>query len=124
MSPLLVVALHTEADSPEQPEKTNNDGVQRAEDSIANGTLQLDRRPVDAESQRQDGKPQSGVVVMHVGNTSHDEEGEVVEKPADDRVDTGIVDLVDISLLEIREAALPAQGVPGYYACEDAERCG
>jgi hypothetical protein len=59
--------------------------------------------------------------VVDVGHTAHGHEGEVVQHPADDGVDTRVVDLVNLRLLQVVVAALPADQVPGNNEAEDAK---
>lgn len=59
--------------------------------------------------------------MVHVGNTTHGNEGEIVQDPADDRVDTSIVDKVNIILREVVVAALPANEVEDDNQPKDAE---
>ena len=51
---------------------------------------------------------------MDVGDTGHGDEGYVVQYPTDCRVDAGVVDMVDLVLLEIVVPTLPAHQIPGY----------
>lgn len=60
--------------------------------------------------------------MVDVRDTAHDDEGQVVQKPADDGVDTGVVDLIDVGLLELVETALPADCVPANEEGEESER--
>lgn len=50
--------------------------------------------------------------MMDVGHTTHGDEGNVVEYPTDDGVDTGVVNLIHVGLLQVIVAALPAHGIP------------
>lgn len=59
--------------------------------------------------------------MVDVGDTGHGDEGEVVKGPADGGVDAGVVDVIDIGLLEIVVAALPAKQVPDDQEAENTE---
>lgn len=112
MPPLRTRALHTKADSPEQPKQADNQHIQGAEKHPVDLPVEPARAPVQTEARGQDGKVQRGVVVVDVSDAPHGYEGEVVQEPADDGVHAGVVDLVDVGLLEVRVAALPADQVP------------
>lgn len=60
--------------------------------------------------------------MVDVGDTCHGDERIVVEEPANDRIDTRVVELVDLPLLEIGVAALPANEIPDDHESNDAER--
>lgn len=118
---LLVRANHAPADGHEEDVKPNNS---RIEDTIANalGELALGpEEPIGKEAEGEDGEVKRRVVVMDVGDTAHDDEGQVVKEPADDRVDTSVVDLVNAVLVELLVATLPAESVPNDEKAKDAE---
>lgn len=123
MPPLRARSLHTKRDSPEEPEEPNDGNVQSAIQHPADLLVQLAGRKVDAEAGSQDSEVQSGVVVVDVGNTTHGDEGEVVQEPANDRVETGVVNLVNFSRLEVLVSALPADEVEGNQEGEDTKGC-
>ena len=63
--------------------------------------------------------------MVDISDTRHSNERHVVQEPSNDRVDTGIMDVIDIGLLELVIASLPANEVPGDHQGEYAERgCG
>ena len=124
MSPLAVVALHTEADILEYPEESNDTHVKWEIDAHLHDRVELPRRPINTEACAENGKVQGWVVVMDISDSSHGDEGQVVQEPADHGVDTGIVDLVDFSLRELVVATLPADEIVGYQQEEDSERDG
>lgn len=124
MAPLLVVALHTKAESAEQPEHAKDSNVQQRKDAPLHALAKLARVPVDAEAGAEDGEVEGRVVVVHVSDTGHGDERQVVQEPADDGVDAGVVEVVDLGPGELVVAALPADGVPGEHAEEDDERKG
>nr|POE53354.1 hypothetical protein CFP56_28576 [Quercus suber] len=121
MSPLLIRALHAEADRAEQPEEPDDRCVQDGEDADLDALAEVARVPVDAEAGADDGEVESRVVVMDVSDTRHGDEGKVVEEPADDGVDAGVVDLIDLGPGELVVAPLPADAVPGEHDEEEAE---
>lgn len=51
--------------------------------------------------------------MVHIGDTTHSHKGKIVQDPADDWVESGVVDLVNFSGLEVVVAALPANQVEG-----------
>lgn len=59
--------------------------------------------------------------MVHIGDTGHDDEWQVMEKPADDRVNTSIVNVVNLVLAELSEAALPADNVPGHSQADETQ---
>ena len=58
---------------------------------------------------------------MDVSDTSHDDEWQVVQEPSDDWVDTSIVDLVDLRLLQLVVATLPSDEVPEDDEAQEAQ---
>lgn len=62
--------------------------------------------------------------MVNVGDTRHGDEGEVMQGPADGRVQSGVVNVVDFSGLEVVETALPPEKVPDYEETDGAERRG
>ena len=118
---LLVRTHHSPADGHEEGVKPDN---RRIKDTIANALGKLapgSEEPVGKEAEREDGKVESRVVVMDVGDTAHDDEGQIVEEPSDDRVDSGVVDLVNAVLVELVVTTLPAESVPDNEKAKDAE---
>lgn len=59
--------------------------------------------------------------MVDVGDTSHDDEGQVVEEPANDGVDAGVVDLVNVELGKLPVPSLPAEDVPDGQKTKDTE---
>lgn len=52
---------------------------------------------------------------MDVSYTTHADEGNVVEEPANDGVDACVMDLIDIPLLQFRVSSLPTNKVPSNH---------
>lgn len=77
---------------------------------------------VKRESEHQDREVQCGVVVVNVGNTGHRNKRNVMQKPANNWVDTRIVDMVDTNLVEVVVSALPSDEVEEDHDDEGAER--
>lgn len=77
-------------------------------------------KPVDEEAERQDGKVERRVVVVHVGHTRHDDERQVVQEPSNDGIDTRVVYLVNFGHREILESTLPAEQVPDNNQANDS----
>lgn len=122
MTPLAARAHHSKADSPEQPEQTDNRDVQRTVQHPVDLLVQLARCPIHAETRSQDSKVQSWVVVVNICDTTHGDERNVVQKPADNRVQTRVVNMVNIGRLEVVVTTLPAYEIPGDVKGEDTER--
>jgi hypothetical protein len=59
--------------------------------------------------------------VVDVGDTTHSDERDVVQEPADDGVETGVVDLVYLVGLEVVVTALPTDEVEGNQEREDTQ---
>lgn len=81
----------------------------------------VSHEPVNKETESQDGKVQSGIVVVDVGNTCHDDERQVVQEPTNNGVDTRVVHLVEFLLVEVLEATLPAQDVPNNGQTDESQ---
>lgn len=112
MPPLRMTPDHAKANMPEQHKQPHNDHIQEPIDSPLDFPAESPRRPIDTEARRQDGEIKRGVVVMHVRDTRHGDEGEVVQEPADDRIETRVVDVVDVRRLQLVVAALPPDQIP------------
>lgn len=111
VAPLLTGSNHTKRNGSEQPVQANDDHIQYGKDAPANLVVELPRCEVETEPHCQNGEPQRRVVVVNICNTAHGHERKVVQDPADDGVDSGVVDLVDFGLLEVVVATLPADDV-------------
>lgn len=119
--PLPVWSLHTKHDVFEHDKQRDYSNIER----YIYGPLYLcaesSGNPVNTESGCQDGKVKSRVIVVDVGDTSHDDEWEVVEDPADQWVDTSVVDLIDFTGTEIHITTLPTDEVPSDDQAESQE---
>jgi hypothetical protein len=122
MPPLGARADHTKGNRPEQPEQRNNRHVEDRENGPLELLPQAARGPVRAEAGGQDGEVERRIVVVDVGDAGHGDEGQIVQEPADDRVEAGVVDVVDVGLLQLIVAALPPHQVPEHQQPEHAER--
>lgn len=91
-----MVSSHTPADGHKQDIQSDNDAVQDAIDDALHNGCAVSHGPIDQEAQSQDGEIQGRVVVVHVGDTRHDDKRKIVQEPADDGVNTGVVDLVNL----------------------------
>lgn len=110
---LLVRACHSPADGDEDDVEADNNGVQQAINGALQGRVAVAHRPVNEETESQDGKVESRVIVMDVGYARHDNKRQIVKEPADHRVDAGVVNLINLLVVQVFAAALPAQDVPG-----------
>lgn len=118
---LLVRAHHSPADGHEEDVKPDNRGIKDTKANALRKFALASEKPVGKETEGEDGEVESRVVVMNVGDTAHDDEGQVVEEPADDRVDSSIVDLVNAILVELVVTTLPAESVPNDEKAKDTE---
>lgn len=121
MTPLAGRSDHAEADRSEEPVKSDNDGVQNAKDSPLNLPVKPPRGPIRAETHYDDREPQRRVIMMDVGDTTHGDEGDVVQDPSNERVDARVVNLVHVGLLQVVVATLPAHGVEEHNEAEDTQ---
>lgn len=121
MLPLLIVPLHSKAESSKQPEQPNHNNIQRSEDPRLHALVQVPRVPIHNKPTRQDGEIQRGIVVVHIGNTSHGEERHVVQEPSNQRVQSRVVELVDLCPGELIVSTLPADGVPSNHTEEESD---
>lgn len=115
VTPLLVAPNHAEHNRPEQVEQPCNQDIEPCIDRPLHSLIhpaQRSRPPINHESGREDGKVQCRVVVVHIGDTSHGNEGEVVEKPSQNGIEARIVDVVNLVRLELSVPSLPANKIP------------
>lgn len=61
--------------------------------------------------------------MVHIGDSSHCHKRQVVQEPANYRVDTGVMDLIDIGRFQLIIPALPTDQIPEHHYCKDSERC-
>lgn len=59
--------------------------------------------------------------MVNISDTTHGHEGKVMQNPADDGVNAGVVDLVDLGLLEVGVATLPTDNVVDDDKTEDSK---
>lgn len=59
--------------------------------------------------------------MVDISNSSHKDEWEVVQEPANSGVDTSVVDMVNLVECEIGVAALPANDIEGYKGAQERE---
>lgn len=117
-----VWANHSPTNGHEVDVKTNRSTIEDTIDGVLNGLDLVPQRPVHDEAEGQDGKVESWVVVMDVGDTCHGDKRQVVKEPSENWIERSVVDLVDINLLELVIAALPSNEVPKNHQCHNAER--
>ena len=101
--------------------ESDGSGVQNTVNDILYNLVLRSHDPIHNEAEVENGKVESWIVVMNVSNTCHGDEWEVVEEPSDDWVDGSVMDLVDIDLLELGVASLPADKVPDYQQSGDTK---
>lgn len=120
VEPLQVAILaiwsdHSPTDWHEQNVKTNGRSVQDTIDSVLHTLDLVAQHPIRDESKVENGKVKSWIIVVHISNTSHGDEWQVVEEPTEDGIERRVVDLIDIRLLEVGIASLPPDKVPSYH---------
>ena len=121
---LLVGASHTPADRNEVDVKADDDGVQNAINNGLDGVVAVACEPINKEAEVEDGEVKSRVVVVHVGHTSHDNKGKVVQEPASQRIQSCVVDVVDLAIGEVVNASLPSKDVPDDDQTGNTKRSG
>ncbi len=109
---LLVASNHTPRNRHKQDVQSNDHGIENTIDNDLHSLAAVSEHPVGAETVSKDGKVQGWVIVMDIGDSGHDDERKVVQEPSDDWVDTGVMNLVNLRLLELVVATLPAKQVP------------
>jgi len=119
-----VGASHTPADRDEVDVKADDDGVQNAIHNGLDGVVAVACEPINKEAKVENGEVKSRVVVVHVSNTSHDNKGKVVQEPAGQRIQSCVVDVVDLALGEIVNASLPSKDVPDDDQTGNTKRSG
>lgn len=77
---------------------------------------------IKRESEYQNREVQRRIVVVDIGDTGHRNKRDEVQHPADNRVDTRIMDMVDTSLVEVVVSTLPSNEVEEYHDDKGAER--
>lgn len=60
--------------------------------------------------------------MVHVGDTRHDDKRKIVQEPADNWVDTGVVDLFNLFVVQLPVSTLPSHNVPDHDEADEAER--
>jgi len=60
--------------------------------------------------------------MVHVSNTCHNDEGQVMEDPAYHWIDAGVVDEVDVMLCELIVPTLPSDQIPEDQKTDDTQR--
>lgn len=112
---------HTPRNWHEHDVQADNDSVEDTIDDNLSSLGAVAEHPVGTKSVGKDGEVKRWVVVMDVSNASHNNEWQVVQEPSNNWVNTSIMDLVDIGLLQFIIAALPSDEVPQDDETEDTE---
>jgi hypothetical protein len=124
VGPLAARSNHTEADGPEEPVQPNDYGIENGKDAPLYLLVERPRHPIHTETHNDDGKPECRVVMMDVGDTAHSNEWNVVQYPSNQRVDTRVVNLVHVGLLQVGVTTLPADGVENNEENKDSKTGG
>jgi len=104
-------ALHTERDWDEEDKDTNDDGIGNTVHDPSDLGWQLLAEEVEEEAKDKDGKVESWVVMMDIGNSAHHDERDVMERPTDQWVESVVVPLINILLGKILAASLPSEKI-------------
>lgn len=80
-------------------------------------------RTISHNPQKRAAEKGNSYIVMHICHTRHRDEGNIVQDPADERIDAGIVNLVDIILLEFIISSLPSNEVPSHQCYHHTQAC-
>jgi len=110
----VIAPLHTKHDRAEIHKQADCRSIECAVYSPSDGLAHLLCEPVHAEHHGQNSKEQRWVVMVHIRDTSHQDEREVVEEPADYRVDTAVHDVFHIFPLKLIVPPLPSHSIPGH----------
>lgn len=102
---------HTERDWNEENEYGNDDSVGNSINSPRDLAWKLLRKEVEEEAKDEDGKVESRVVMMDVGNSAHHDEWNVMERPSDQWVESVVVPLINIIVGEILATSLPSKEI-------------
>jgi hypothetical protein len=118
---LAIRADHAPGDRHEEDVQADGGRVQHAVEDVLHALDLVPQDPVGDEAEGEDREVERRIVVVDVGDARHGHEGEVVQDPADDGVETRVVDVVDVGRLELVVAALPADEVPDHEEAEGAQ---
>lgn len=127
MTPLPIVSLHAESDRPEKHKHADNPDIPYEVDTPFDTLLspcQWSGEPIDDEAGCQDRKVECWIVMMHICHSSHRHEGQVMKEPPNHRVQSTIVNMIDITGLELIVTSLPPNEVPEYQNAKDTQRGG
>lgn len=86
MCPLFTGTLNAKHNHPEVNKQAGDGQVQKDIDERRDFSVELLGEPVNAESKSQDSIVESWIVVVNVCHSSHDNEWEVMENPANNRI--------------------------------------
>ena len=89
-------------------ENANNSSIKSKVDKGSKVLVGARQEQVSQETKRQNGKVEGREVMMNIGDTGHDNEGQVVEKPAEGRNNTSHSVLLNLQISEILVATLPS----------------
>lgn len=77
---------------------------------------------IKRESEYQNREVQRRIVVVDIGDTGHRNKRNEMQHPADNRVNTRVVDMVNTSLVEVVVSTLPSNKIKEYHDDKGAER--
>lgn len=121
MGPLLVRAFHSKHNCLEVNEEADSDQVQNRVHHSGHLGIQTPSDPVNEEAKGENGIVEGRVVMVDVGHASHDDEWQIVQDPADDRVKSRVVNVVNFSRAQFPVASLPPQEVPAEQQTKGSE---
>jgi hypothetical protein len=115
---LAVWSHHSPTDWHEQNIESNGRSIQQTIDGVLHALDLIAQYPVGNEAKVKNGEVKSWVVVVHISDTSHSDEWQVVQEPTKDRIKRRVVNLIDVSLLQVLITTLPSHEVPCYHDCD------
>jgi hypothetical protein len=119
----LVWSGHSPANRHEENVKTNSYSVQNTVKSILDTFNLVFQHPVGKKAHVQDGKVESRIIVVNIGDTSHGDEWQIVKEPTNDWIYGGIMNLIDIGLLELVVTTLPSYKIPHNEKSNESQAC-
>jgi hypothetical protein len=104
-------SLHTKRDWDKEDEDTDDYGICNTVNSPRELGGQLLGEKVEEEAKDEDGKVESWVVMMDIGDSAHHDEWDIMESPTDQWIESVIVPFINILLGEVFAASLPPEKI-------------
>lgn len=125
MRPLLMTTLHPKHHVTEEPKQPCNRNVERSENRPIKPLVlpcQRPRDPIEHEPHSQDGEVESRIIMVHVGDSCHGHKWKIMQHPAYNREDAGVMNVVYFRERELFIATLPAYKIPEHDNAEGKQR--